>query len=173
MNVLCRLCLSRQPSFYTLRGRKVSCCLFVGVQEDRQSQKSLPGRNPFKHGLLKAGELVVWPSMVPLTAAGVLFDEADGRGNRRNDLRGTAAIPDDRHSFSLIIDGVIPARGVKYWPVELLHSREFDVTWGGEGANRGHKDGCCSFKIDPSLQILEFDVPLLLVLVPFGSDTLN
>ena len=111
--------------------------------------------------------------MIPLTAAGVLLDELDGRGNRRNDLCSTATISDDGHSFSCIVDGMIPTRSVKHRPMELLHSGEFDIARVGNSADRGYKDGCCSLKCNPSLQALKFDVLLLLRCVPFGSDTLD
>ena len=89
--------------------------------------------------------------MIPLAAAGVLLDELNGRGNRRNNLRSTATVSDDGYSFSCIIDGMIPACSVKHRPVEFLHSREFDVARVGNSADCGYKDGCCPLKCNPGL----------------------
>ena len=111
--------------------------------------------------------------MVPLSAAGVLLNETDLGGNGWNDLCGAATISDNGNSLVGIVNRMVPACCVEHRTAKLFHTREFDVPGEGDCTDGGDKHGGRSLKLDPSLEILQLDIPMLCGLVPSGPKAFN
>src|SRR5699024_986456 len=93
--------------------------------------------------------------------------------HRWDDLRSAAAVTDDGDTLVFVAHAVVPAGCVEHVALEILHSLELDVAGERNGANGGDEYGCYSHVFDASLQVLEFDVPLRVLVVPYCTGTLD
>ena len=112
---------------------------------------------------------MIWPRLVPLTAACILLDKSSGLCKGRYHLGSTAAVADDTNTFPFVLDGVVPSGSVEHWSLELLHALEFDIAWEGNCTDSRDEDGGVSLICDAAAEILQLHGPFSSVVIPAGT----
>lgn len=106
----------------------VGCDHPIASEEDAKSDKALQERNIAEAPLFQRRETPIRTLMIPLRAAGILFDKGNVVGDLRNHLHCTASVAYDGHPLASIVIAVIPAGGMEDFTLEGFHSWEFGVS---------------------------------------------